>query len=45
MDMSLDDLIKSNKKPGPNRTCPPRGSRLDPSRRFPNRAGNRTVAY
>ncbi|OMO66226.1 hypothetical protein CCACVL1_21260 [Corchorus capsularis] len=45
LDMSLDDLIKSNKKPGPNRTRPPRGSGPGPSRRFPNRAGNRTAPY
>ena len=43
--MSLDDLIKSNKKSGPNRARPPRSSGPGPSRRFPNRAANRTAPY
>ncbi|EOY07572.1 RNA-binding family protein [Theobroma cacao] len=45
LDMSLDDLIKSNRKSGLTRTRPPLNSGNGPSRRFPNRAANRTAPY
>ncbi|GLT92520.1 hypothetical protein SLE2022_103540 [Rubroshorea leprosula] len=47
LDMSLDDLIKSNKK-GAGKTRggrPPRNSGPGPSRRFRNRGANRAAPY
>jgi len=48
LDLSLDDIIKNNKKSGSgnfrgqNRSS---GSGSGPSRRFPNRAANRAAPY
>ncbi|KAJ8750610.1 hypothetical protein K2173_015784 [Erythroxylum novogranatense] len=43
LDMSLDDIIKSNKKPASRGRG--RGSGPGPSRRFANRAANRAAPY
>lgn len=46
LDMTLDDLIKQNKKPGGGGARGRgRGSGAGPSRRFPNRAANRPAPY
>ncbi|KAJ4849401.1 Arrestin- trafficking adapter 3 [Turnera subulata] len=51
LDMSLDDLIKSNRKSnsrgrgGGGGGRPPRSSGPGPARRFPNRGGNRAGPY
>ncbi|XP_077212740.1 THO complex subunit 4A-like [Tasmannia lanceolata] len=46
LDMSLDDLIKNNKKPGGgNFRARGRGSGPGPNRRFSNRGANRTTPY
>ncbi|XP_043703044.1 THO complex subunit 4A-like [Telopea speciosissima] len=46
LDMSLDDLIKNNKKlGGGNFRGRGRGSGPGPARRFPNRGANRTTPY
>lgn len=46
LDMTLDDLIKQNKKPGGGGSRGRgRGSGAGPSRRFPNRAANRAAPY
>lgn len=43
LDMTLDDLIKSNKKSAPRGRG--RGSGPGPARRFPNRSANRAAPY
>lgn len=46
LDMTLDDLIKQNKKPGGGGARGRgRGSGPGPSRRFPNRSANRAAPY
>lgn len=48
LDMTLDDIIKNNKKSGSGNSrgrTRPSGSGLGPSRRFPNRAANRAAPY
>ncbi|XP_042456225.1 THO complex subunit 4A-like [Zingiber officinale] len=45
LDMSLDDIIKNNKKTNGGGRGRGRGSGPGPSRRFPNRATNRSAPY
>lgn len=47
LDMSLDDMIKMNKKSkaSENPRSKPRNSGPGPSRRLPNRASNRSTPY
>ncbi|MED6187479.1 hypothetical protein PIB30_076840 [Stylosanthes scabra] len=47
LDMTLDDIIKNNKKSGSggSRGSRPRQSGPGPARRFPNRAANRAAPY
>lgn len=46
LDMSLDDIIKNNKKSGSgNFRGRGRGSGPGPARRIPNRGGNRVAPY
>ncbi|MQL74286.1 hypothetical protein Taro_006649 [Colocasia esculenta] len=45
LDRSLEDLIKSNKKPGGGNARGSRGSGPGPARRAPNRSANRAAPY
>ncbi|WOL01970.1 THO complex subunit 4A-like [Canna indica] len=45
LDMSLDDIIKNNKKSGGGSRGRGRGSGSGPARRIPNRSANRSAPY